>query len=245
MYLQPGRALPTGAEPAVMGGRDRAVLRQPVVHQQPPGTGKGGPRRHRPIGCWCWPTRSSIPLNCWKSCARDRRDRETAFQVVVPASPVETGVAPPTARSTCGRDSGRCPGTAGQHAQHASRRGDFRPRARWRLPATARTGRRRRVVPPDQIVIADRATSERIDLASFRCRRPRPGRVRRRSPTSSPRRAVGRAVTILAGFQHQPPERCTDQPGDPDRSQQSGIHRRRGRGRALRPPRSIRSKTST
>ena len=87
-----GRALPTGAEPAVMGGRDRAVLRQPVVHQQPPGTGR--------VAATAPPHRVLVLANevvdsteLLEKLREIGADRETAFQVVVPASPVETGVA--------------------------------------------------------------------------------------------------------------------------------------------------------
>ena len=93
MGIQDGRAVAAGAEPAVVGGGAGVLLRQQVVHRSSPGAGGGRPRRRSRTGCWCWPTRPPTPASCSMSCVASARTRAAKYFVVVPASPIETGVA--------------------------------------------------------------------------------------------------------------------------------------------------------
>ena len=88
-----GLAVATGPEPAVLGGGDRVLLREQVVHRPPPGAEGDGPGGWSRAECWCWPTRPPNSAELLDELRRIGADRAANYFVVVPASPIETGAA--------------------------------------------------------------------------------------------------------------------------------------------------------
>ena len=87
-----GRALAAGAEPAVVGGGPGVVLRQQMVHCSSPARGGGGPtdKPHRVLVLANETANSGELLD---ELRRIGADTAAKYFVVVPASPIETGVA--------------------------------------------------------------------------------------------------------------------------------------------------------
>ena len=88
-----GRAVAAGAEPAVVGGGAGVVLRQQMVHRSSPGTRRGWPTTEKPHRVLVLANETANSRELLDELRRIGADTAAKYFVVVPASPIETGVA--------------------------------------------------------------------------------------------------------------------------------------------------------